>query len=299
MRGELESVPAVHLLHRNKSTAWFGANWTVNLYRGCCHGCIYCDSRSSCYGIADFDQICIKENALAILRDDLQRKIQPGVISLGSMSDPYNPFEAKYNLTGRALQLFDAYGFGVSIATKSDLILRDRDMLNLLSEHVPVLCKFTVTTIDEELAARVEPNAPSPTRRLAALAELAAAGLFTGVLLMPVLPFLEDSTAQVLAVVDAAAQAGAKFIYPTFGMTMREGQREHYLKALDRCFPDQGLSQRYVRQYGTRYTCASPQAKTLWTAFTRRCQEKGLLYEMKHIISASRRGYGDQQLSFF
>lgn len=295
----MEYVKAVHLLHRNKSTAWFGTDHTFNIYRGCCHGCVYCDSRSACYGVEDFDTVRAKADALHILRDDLQRKVKPGVVCTGSMSDPYNPFEAELNLTGRALQLLDAYQFGVAVATKSDLIVRDIPALGQIGAHSPVICKITVTTTDDALAARLEPRAPSPTRRLAAVRALSRAGIFTGVLLMPVLPFLEDSVENVLAVADAAAAAGAKFVYPAFGMTMRENQRQYYLEALERLFPGEDLSRRYLHRYGERYECPSPRAKALWEAFSARCRALGLLCEMKHIVSASRRGYGERQLSFF
>lgn len=295
----MEYIPAKHLVIRTQNADWFGTDHTMNIYRGCCHGCIYCDSRSECYHISDFDTVRAKENALKIIRDDLRRKIKPGVVCTGAMSDPYNPFETELQLTRNALALLDAYQFGVAIATKSDLITRDIDILGLMKEHSPVLCKLTVTTTDEALAAKIEPHAPSPARRLAAIKALSDAGLFTGVLLMPVLPFLEDSDTNVLAVVEAAADAGAKFIYPAFGMTLRQNQRDYYLEQLDRVFPGQALPARYLRQFGDRYNCVSPRAKQLWSVFSRRCDELGLLYQMKHIISAYQRGYGDRQLTFF
>lgn len=293
----MEYIPAKRLLIRNRDTGWFGTDYTLNLYRGCCHGCIYCDSRSACYRIDGFDRVRAKENALPLLRDELRRKIRPGFVGLGSMSDPYNPYEAELQLTRRALELLDACQFGAAIATKSDLIARDIDVLSAMKEHVPVLCKVTVTTTDEALAAKLEPHAPSPARRLEAVRRLAEAGIFTGVLLMPVLPFLEDSADSVLAVTEAAARAGARFVYPAFGVTMRTGQREYFLQRLSEISPD--LPGRYLRQYGDRYECPSPRAKALWEAFSRRCRKLGMLYQMKTITAACQRGYGDRQLSFF
>ena len=295
----MEYIPAKQILSRNRSTAWFGTDYTMNLYRGCCHGCIYCDSRSACYGIEDFGRVRAKENALALLRDELRRKVRPGIVGMGSMSDPYNPFEGELQLTRHALELIDAYDCGVAAATKSDLILRDADLYQSIQAHSPVICKVTVTTADEELASKVEPRAPSPSRRLRAVEGLARAGIFCGVLLMPVLPFLEDRPEQVLEVVDRAADAGARFVYPGFGVTMRQGQREHFLRQLDLAFPDQNLSQRYLARYGNRYQCPSPRARQLWEVFTRRCQDRGLLYQMPRIISAATQNYGDRQLSFF
>ena len=125
----MEYIPAKQILSRNRSTAWFGTDYTMNLYRGCCHGCIYCDSRSACYGIEDFGRVRAKENALALLRDELRRKVRPGIVGMGSMSDPYNPFEGELQLTRHALELLDAYGFGAAIATKGDGITRDIDVL--------------------------------------------------------------------------------------------------------------------------------------------------------------------------
>lgn len=295
----METVPAKHLLHRNRSTEWFGTDHTMNLYRGCCHGCLYCDSRSDCYRIEGFDTVRVKADALRIFRDDLARKARPAFISMGSMSDPYNPFEKDLELTRHALELIDAYSCGAAIATKSPLITRDMDILASIQAHSPVICKLTVTTADDGLAARLEPNAPPPSRRLAALGELSGAGLFAGVLLMPVLPFLEDSEEGVLAVVEGAARAGARFVYPAFGVTMRQGQREYFLDGLERAFPGRGLRERYLRQYGDRYQCASPRAGALWEAFTAACRERGILYDMNAIIRAATLSYGDRQLTFF
>lgn len=295
----METVPAKRLLHRSRSTEWFGTDHTMNLYRGCCHGCLYCDSRSECYRIEEFDTVRVKADALRILRDDLARKIRPAFISTGSMSDPYNPFERELELTRHALELIDAYGCGTAIATKSDLIVRDIDILTSIRAHSPLICKLTVTTADDGLAAKLEPRAPAPSRRLAALEKLSRAGLFAGVLLMPVLPFLEDSGEGVLAVVEGAARAGARFIYPAFGVTMRQGQREHFLDGLERAFPGQGLRERYRRRFGDRYWCAAPRAGALWEVFTAVCRERGILYDMKAIIRAATLGCGDRQLTFF
>ena len=295
----MDYIPAKHILIRSKSTAWFGTDHTVNLYRGCCHGCLYCDSRSDCYRNPDFDRVTAKADALRILRDELARKVRPAFIGMGAMSDPYNPFEEELLLTRHALELIDAYDCGVSVDTKSDLIVRDIDLYQSIQTHSPVICKITVTTVDEELAAKVEPRAPSPARRLEAIRKLAEAGLFCGVLLMPVLPFLEDRPEQVLSVVDRSADAGAKFIYSGFGVTMRQGQREYFLRELDRAFPGEHLSRRYLARYGDRYRCPSPRARELWEVFTARCRERGLLYQMPHIVSAATRGYGDRQLTFF
>ena len=295
----MDYIPAKSLLHRNKSTEWFGTDHTMNIYRGCCYGCLYCDSRSSCYQNPDFDRVRAKEDALRLLRDDLARKAKPAFITMGSMSDPYNPVEKELQLTRHALELIDAYQCGVAVATKSDLLVRDIDLYRLIQGHSPVICKLTVTTTDDALAAKIEPHAPSPSRRLAALEKLSRAGIFSGVLLMPVLPHVEDSAENILSVLDSAARAGAKFVYAAFGVTMRNGQRDYFLNGLDQAFPGQKIGERYRKQYGTRYYCPSPRAKELWALFSTRCGELGLLYEMRHIISAATRNYEERQLTFF
>ncbi|NLW78245.1 MAG: radical SAM protein [Ruminococcaceae bacterium] len=295
----MQTIPAKTILTRNKSTAWFGCEYNMNLYRGCCHGCLYCDSRSACYQNPHFDTVRAKADALRLLRNDLARKARTGVVATGAMSDPYNPFEQQEQLTRKALMLLDAYGFGVGIATKSDLITRDLDVLADIHAHSPVLCKFTVTTADDALAAKLEPHAPPPTARLAALEKAAAVGLFCGVLLMPVLPGVEDSDANILAVVRAAANAGARFVYASFGVTMRDGQREYLLNGLDAAFPERGLAQKYRSRYGLRYYCGSPRARHLWQVFTAACAEYGLLTDMPDIIRAYRAGRESNQLSLF
>lgn len=294
----MEFIPAKNIVTRTKSSEWFGMEYNMNIYKGCCHGCIYCDSRSNCYRIDRFDEVRAKENALQIIRDDLRRKVKKGVIGTGSMSDPYNPFEKEMVLTRHALELVDAFEFGIGIATKSDLIMRDMDILSSIKDHSPVLCKVTVTTMDEKLDSWVEPHAPSPERRMMAVAALRDAGIFSGILLMPVLPFLEDTEENVLEVVEAAHTAGANFIYPAFGMTLRENQRIWYFEKLDEIFPGQDFARRYREAFGNNYQCTSKNARRLWNIFAERCEEYKILYRMKDIIHAYKGNYGDSQLNF-
>lgn len=295
----MEFVPAKTIVTKTKSADWFGMDYNMNIYRGCCHGCIYCDSRSDCYKIERFDEVRAKENALQIIRDDLRRKVKKGVISTGSMSDPYNPFEKEMMLTRHALELADAFGFGIGIATKSDLIVRDMDILSGIKEHSPVLCKLTVTTTNDELASKIEPHAPSPTRRLEAIARLRKEGIFTGILLMPVLPFLEDSVENVLGVVEAAHETGADFIYPAFGMTLRENQKIWYYDRLKEIYPDRDYPDMYRKTYGSRYQCTSNNARKLWAVFREKCETYHILYKMQDIIHAYKGNYGDGQMNLF
>lgn len=295
----MDYIPAKTIVTKTKSDAWFGIDYNMNIYKGCCHGCIYCDSRSECYRIDDFDKVRAKENALMIIRDDLRRKVRKGVVGTGAMSDPYNPFEKELLLTRHALELVDAFGFGVSVATKSTLMLRDGDILESIKEHSPVLLKVTVTTTDEDLAAKIEPGAPGPGERLNMVAALNDRGIFTGILLMPVLPFLEDSRDNVLSVVREARKAGARFIYGAMGMTMRGSQREWYYDRLRELFPDKKLPERYMSTYKNLYECPSPKARALWDSFANECERYGILYRMKDIIHAYKREYEVTQLSMF
>ena len=156
----MDTVPAKTILTRNKDTSWFGSDYNMNLYRGCSHGCIYCDSRSTCYHVEDFDRVCVKENALVLLRDELRRKVRTGVIGSGAMCDSYNPFERTELVTRHALELMDAFGFGASMLTKSPLILRDTDLYQEISTHSPVLCMMTITTADDGLSKKIRAGRP-------------------------------------------------------------------------------------------------------------------------------------------
>ncbi len=293
----MEKIPAKTILQKNKTSEWFGNDYNMNLYRGCCHGCIYCDSRSECYRIDNFDTVRAKENCIEILRDELRRKVKTGVIGTGAMSDPYNPFEKDERLTEKALMLIDAYNFGTTVITKSALITRDIDLYRQISEHSPVLCKLTITTADDDLCRLIEPNVSVSSERFEALAKMSESGLFTGITLMPILPFIEDSEDNIVKIVRTARQCGVRCIYPFFGMTLRANQREHYFSRLDKLFP--GISAKYKQYYGDRYECVSPNAKRLWNVFVSECERFGILYSMKSIISAYKRGYGNRQLSFF
>lgn len=294
----MEYIPAKTIVTKTKAPArWFGIDYNMNIYKGCCHGCIYCDSRSDCYGVDDFDRVRAKENALQIIRDDLRRKTRSGVVGTGAMSDPYNPFERELELTRHALELCDAFGFGAAIATKSSLLIRDIDILQSIAEHSPVLLKITVTTARDDLAAKIEPGVSRPTERYEMIEKLTEAGLYSGILLMPVLPFLEDSRENIGEIIRKAKEAGARFIYPAFGMTLRGNQRAWYFQKLDELFPGEGLVESYRKRYGDSYECASPQARKLWQYFAEECQKRQIVYRMEDIISQYKRPYKVTQMT--
>ncbi len=295
----MKTVPAKSILHKNKDTSWFGNDYNMNLYRGCCHGCIYCDSRSDCYGIENFSAVRAKENALVILRNELRRKVKSGIIGTGAMSDPYNPFEKNEQLTRHATELIDAYNFGFTVITKSPLITRDIDIFQSIKEHSPILLKMTVTTCDDKLSRLVEPRVAVSSERFEALAKMSDAGLFTGITLMPVLPFIEDADENIHGIVKTAVECGVRIIYPAFGMTLRGNQREYFFKKLDEIYGDNTLSDKYRRKFGNYYECHSPRARQLWKIFTEDCDRYGILYNMSDIIKAYKTGYEDTQLTFF
>lgn len=295
----MEYIPAKTIVTRTKSTEWFGIDYNMNIYKGCCHGCIYCDSRSSCYRIDDFDRVRIKENALQIIRDDLRRKVKKGVVGTGAMSDPYNPFEEKEELTRHALELVDAFGFGAAIATKSSLICRDIDILHEIAEHSPVLGKITITTPHDEISKKIEPHVNPSSKRFETVEKLNHDGIFTGILMMPVLPYIEDSMEDMLLLVKRAHEAGARFIFAQFGMTLRENQRIWYYEKLKEIFPDVDYVSQYQKRYGNYYECRSPQSTKLWKAFVAECEKYGILYDMKSIVHAYKRNYECRQMSLF
>lgn len=295
----MNTIPAKVIITKKKDTSWFGTDYNMNIYKGCCHGCIYCDSRSDCYQITDFDLVRMKENALQTIENELRKKTKTGVIGTGAMSDPYNPYEQTYQLTRKALELIDTYHFGAAIATKSALITRDIDLLQRISKHSPVLCKITITTHNDLLSRKIEPGVSESSKRLEAVRLLSEAGLFTGILMMPLLPGITDTPDNVRDILHAAHDSGAKFVYPFFGLTLRAGQREYFYEKLEQLFPDQNLKQFYINHYGAAYECHSLKAKELWHIFLKECKELGILYHMEEIIQAYKRNYDYQQLTLF
>lgn len=294
----MEFIPAKTILSGySEGNSWFGCNYTMNIYKGCNHGCIYCDSRSECYRVDNFDEVRAKENALALIERELKAKRKKGVVATGAMSDPYNPFEKKYELTRGALELVNRHSFGAAIATKSDLIVRDIDLFKEIGKHSPVLVKITVTTADDILCSKIEPHAPSSSQRFKAIEKLVQEGIYTGILLMPVLPFIEDTEDNITQIIERAYQIGAKFIYPCFGVTLRQNQRAWYYNKLDQLFPS--IKEKYVENYGNAYQCSSPNAKELWSLFKAHCEQYGILYKMPDIIAGYKGSNQVKQLSLF
>ena len=293
------TIPAKTIVQKTKSPdSWFGIDYNMNIYRGCPHGCIYCDSRSDCYRNTDFDTVKVKEDALRIVRDDLRRKVKTGVVGSGAMSDPYNPLENKLMFTRNSLELINAFNFGASLCTKSALVARDADVLADIAKHSPVIVKMSITAFDDDVCKLMEPNVSPASERFEALAKLSDTGLFCGVLIVPVLPFITDTEENIRQILRAAKEAGAKFAYSYMGMTLRQGNREYFYQQLDNSgMPE--VKEKYRKQFGVRYNITSLRSKKLWSVYEEECSKLGLLCSMKSIIHHYKAGYGAEQLVLF
>ncbi len=276
---------------------WYHHDYNMNLYRGCSHGCIYCDSRSDCYQIENFDEVSLKKNALEILENELQRKRTKGIIGMGAMSDPYNPQEIKQQVTRGALQLIEKYGFSVSIATKSDLVLRDIDILERIAKKGFAHVAITITTADDELQRKIEPRVSSSSKRFLAIKTLREKGIHTGVLMMPVLPFINDTVENVEKMVALAKESNAEYIYPFFGVTLRNNQRDYFYTQIDSLFP--GIKELYIKTYKDKYVCESNQSKLLYQVIDSLCKKENILTSMKEINTFFKIPMESEQLSLF
>lgn len=291
----IPQIPAKTILSAYMKCGWFGTNYNMNIYKGCCHGCIYCDSRSECYGILDFDTVRAKADALSVINNDLRSKRKKGTVITGSMSDPYNPHEKDCELSRGALKLIDYHGFGICIDTKSDLVTRDIDILQSISKHSSAFVNFTVTTADDDLCMKIEQSVCPTSERIKAIRKLTLSGITCGILLMPILPFINDTEENIVNIVEMAVNAGVKWIYAEgFGVTLRQNQREHFYTKLDKLFP--GTKIKYINTFGTKYHCATPNYK-LFNIFVRECEKHNVLYRMSDIIK-SVAPYTEEQINF-
>lgn len=250
----------------------------MNVYRGCSHGCVYCDSRSRCYQFTHpFDDIEVKENAPELLEQILRSKRKKGMIGTGSMCDPYQPVERTLKLTRRCLEVIDRFGFGAAVLTKSDLVLRDLDLLAVINEKAKSVVQLSLTIADEDLSRKLEPNVCTSKRRYEVLKEFQRKGIPTVVWMTPILPFLTDTKENLDTILDWCIDAGVRgIICWNIGMTLRDGDREYYYDALDRYFP--GLSRKYRKIYGNSYEVISDQNDTLLPYFHERCADNGILH---------------------
>ena len=255
----------------------------MNIYRGCSHGCVYCDSRSKCYHFThDFEDIEAKQNAPELLEEALRKKRKRCVIGTGSMCDPYIPIEKELCLTRRCLEVIDRYNFGAAVLTKSDLVLRDLDLLSSINKKAKAVVQMTITTADDELCKILEPGVCPTSRRVQVLRECKERGIPTVVWLSPLLPFINDTEENIDAIFGFCAEAGVKAILCFgIGLTLREGNREYFYAALERAaLRDSrfaGMKERYHKTYGYSYMATSPRDKELMARLSRLCEESGIM----------------------
>ena len=249
----------------------------INIYRGCTHGCIYCDSRSRCYQFTHpFEDIEVKQNAPELLEKALRSKRRKCMIGTGSMSDPYMHCEEELQLTKKCLEIILQNGFGAAIQTKSDRILRDIDLLDEINRAAKCVVQMTLTTYDDDLCGILEPNVANTKRRIEVLEEMRKRGIPAVVWITPILPFINDTEDNITSILEECVRVGVKGIIDFgMGLTLREGDREYYYAALDRHFP--GMKERYIRRYRNAYELPSPKAKKLAEIFQRICKANGIL----------------------
>ena len=289
-------------MHLVKAKSILSGDNGMNLYRGCSHGCIYCDSRSTCYQIDHiFEDIAVKENALELLEKALLGKRSPCMIGTGAMTDPYIPLEEKLRYTRGALEIIEKHGFGVAIQTKSTRILRDLDLLQRINEKTKAVVQMTLTTHEDALCRILEPNVSATLERVAALKRFRDAGIPTVVWLCPILPYINDTRENIEGILESCIDAGVKGVLCfNMGLTLRDGNREYFYAQLDRHFP--GLKEIYIRQFGNRYDCRSPRNMELMRLFHKICEKAGMMHDIHEIFSylhEFERKEIHPQLSFF
>lgn len=271
-------------MHYVKAKGILSQDNGINLYRGCTHGCIYCDSRSRCYQINHiFEDIEVKENALALLEKALKAKRKRCMIGTGSMTDPYLPLEERLELTRGALELIYQYGFGAAVQTKSDRCLRDLELLAKINERSKAVLQMTLTTHGDGLCRILEPNVSPTSRRVAALKQFREAGVPTVVWLSPILPYINDTRENIEGLLESCIEAGVKGILCfNMGLTLREGSREYFYTQLDMHFP--GLKGQYIREFGNDYEINSPKNTELMQLFHETCEKAGIMHDVRQIF---------------
>lgn len=272
----------------------------MNIYRGCLHGCIYCDSRSLCYQMKHkFEDIEVKANAVELLENELRRKRNKCMIGTGAMSDPYMPIEEKLGNMRKCLEVIERYGFGVTMITKSTKVLRDLDLLKKINEKSKCVVQMTLTTYDEDLCRIVEPNVETTYERFRALKILRDNGIPTVVWLCPILPFINDTEENIRGILDYCVRAKVKGIINfDMGVTLRDGNREYFYKKLDEHFP--GLKEKYIRMYGNSYQLSSPNSRKLSMIYKSECIKNGIMCDVNECFEYLNKyedKYGGEQIS--
>ena len=272
----------------------------INLYRGCTHGCIYCDSRSKCYQMNhDFEDVEVKRNAPSLLEEQLCRKRKPCMIGTGAMCDQYIHLEEELQITRQCISIIERYGFGLSIQTKSSRILGDLDLLKAINHKTKCVVQMTLTTYDEKLCCKIEPHVSTTLERVNVLNRMRDEGIPTVVWLGPILPFINDTEENLRGIVDYCVKANVRGILCFgFGVTMREGNREYFYAQIDKLFP--GLKKEYMRTFGSAYVCNSPNHKRLMAIFIEACKKHNILWKPDEVFAYLKQfEEREQQLSLF
>ncbi len=287
-------------MHEVEVKGILSQNNGMNTYRGCSHGCIYCDSRSLCYGFNhDFEDIEIKKNASELLEKALKSKRQPCMIGTGSMCDPYLHIEEEVKLTRKCLEIIDRYGFGLAILTKSDRILRDIDLIKHINDNSKAVVQMTLTTYDDELCKKLEPNVCVTSERFKVLMKCKELGIPTIVWLSPFLPFINDTLENIRGLLDYCIKAEVKgVVFWGIGVTLRDGNREYFYKKLDELFP--GMKEKYIRTYGNAYEVNSPNNGYLMSIIRDECRKHNIMYNPDECFRYMREyPYKNEQVSLF
>lgn len=272
----------------------------MNLYRGCTHGCIYCDSRSKCYQMNhDFEDIEVKRDAPILLEKQLRSKRKPCMIGTGAMCDPYIHLEEKLENTRQCISIIEKYGFGLSILTKSSRILRDLDLLKAINNKTKCVVQMTLTTYDDALCRKIEPHVSTTSERVQVLNRMRDEGIPTVVWLGPILPFINDTEENLIGLLDYCVKANVRGILCFgFGVTMREGNREYFYEQLDKLFP--GVKKQYIQTYGDSYMCNSKNHNHLMSILIKTCEKYNILWKPEDVFAYLKQFESkEQQLSLF
>ena len=271
-------------MHYVKAKGIFTSDYGINLYRGCTHGCIYCDSRSEIYGMNHkFEDIQVKENAVELLKKELVKR-KPSMIGTGAMTDPYIPLEKRLGFVRKTLELVYRYGFGWSCITKSDLVLRDIDLLEKINEKTKAVVQVTITTADDELCKMIEPNVCPTSRRVEVLEKLKECDIPTVVWFCPILPYINDTEENVNRIMDCCIDADVRGVLNMgMGLSLRKGNREYFYRKLDEKFP--GIKEKYIEEFGDSYFIHSSDNRKLRGILRKRCDEHGIMHNQDEIFS--------------
>ena len=272
-------------MHKVKAKGILSAANGMNIYRGCQHGCIYCDARSKCYQMNHrFEDIEVKENAPELLENALKRKRRKCMIGTGAMSDPYIPLEKELKLTRRCLEIINRYGFGVTVQTKSASVMRDIDLFTKINDKSKAVLQMTLTTADESLCRIIEPNVSVTQERFETLKAFHENGIPSVVWFSPFLPFINDTKENIDGLLKYCIDAKIRgIICFGIGLTLRDGDREYFYSRLDKHFPN--MKERYIYTYGNSYQLTSSNNNVLMNRISEVCRNHGIMFGVENVFS--------------